>query len=93
MKYNPYTDSRERFAYWLEAGQGDASVIRNGRIVLIGALICFLIFFGNVASGAAGLDTVLGDVAEMLTLLAASLLFVTGVLMLEVADNRNTDPR
>ncbi len=68
-------------------------MIRNGRFVLFGALICFLLFFGNVASGAAGFGTILGDVAEMLTLLAASLLFVTGVLMLEVAENRNIDPR
>ena len=68
-------------------------MIRHGRIVLFGALICFLIFFGNVAAAAAGLGAILGDVAEMLTLFAASLLFVSGVLMLELADNRNTDPR
>ena len=68
-------------------------MIRHGRIVLFGALICFLIFFGNVASGAAGLGTFLGDVAEMSALFAASLLFVVSVLMLEVAENRTNDTR
>ena len=66
-------------------------MIRTGRIVLVGALICFLIFFASVASGAAGLGTPFSDVAEMLTLLAAALLFVTGVLMLEAAQIRSSN--
>lgn len=68
-------------------------MIRDGRIALVGALISFLIFFGNVAMGAAGLGVVVGDVAEMLTLFVAVLLFVAAVLMLEAADNRNDVPR
>ena len=64
-------------------------MIRTGRIVLVGALICFLIFFTSVALGAAGLGTPFSDVVEMLILLAAALLFVTGVLMLEAAEIRN----
>jgi len=39
--------------------------------------------------GAAGLGTPYSDVAEMLTLFAAALLFVTGVLMLEAAETRS----
>ena len=58
---------------------------RTGTPSLIGALICFLGFFGNVALGAAGLGAVLGDVAEMLMLFAAAVLFVIGVLAREAA--------
>jgi len=57
----------------------------KGRLPLIGALICFLAFFGNVTLGAAGLGAPLGDVAEMLTLFLACLLFVAGVLQREAA--------
>ena len=56
-----------------------------GRLALIGALLCFLVFFGNVALGAAGAGVFLGDVAEMLTLFAAAILFVIGVLAYEAA--------
>lgn len=68
-------------------------MIRDGRIALVGALICFLVFFGNVAVGAAGFGVAFGDVTEMLALLASVLLFVAGVLMLEAAENRIDDPR
>ena len=66
-------------------------MIRNGRIVLIGAFICFLVFFGSVSIGAAGFGPVLDDVPEMLTLLVAALLFVAAVLMLEAAENHGAD--
>ena len=56
-----------------------------GGPALIGALLCFLVFFGNVALGAAGGGVFLGDVAEMLTLFAASILFVIGVHAREAA--------
>ena len=75
---------------WLAAGQG-AKVIRNGRIALVAALICFLVFFASVAAGAAGLGAVFDDVPEMLTLFLAVFLFVAGVLMLEAAEYRGTD--
>ena len=55
----------------------------SGRPALIGALILFLAFAGNVSMGAAGMGAPLGDVAEMLLLLASSLLFVVGVLARE----------
>jgi len=65
----------------------------QGTPALVAALICFVIYFGNVAAGAAGAGVLLGDVAEMLMLLAASVLFVAGVLMREASaqkgGNRN----
>lgn len=68
-------------------------MIHYGRIALVGALICFLIFFGNVATGAAGFGVFFGDVSEMLALFASVLLFVASVLMLEAAENRIDNPR
>ena len=76
---------------WPATGQGGAKVIRNGRIALVGALICFLVFFSSVAAGAAGLGVLFDDVPEMLTLFVAAFLFVTGVLMLETAEKRGAD--
>lgn len=76
---------------WLATGQGGAQVIRNGRIALVGALICFLVFFSSVASGAAGLGALFDDVPEMLTLFVAVFLFVAGVLMLEAAEKNGID--
>ena len=62
-----------------------------GRLALSGALICFVLFFGNVAMGAAGRGVFLGDVAEMLLLFAASALFVVGVLIREARDRNGPD--
>lgn len=66
-------------------------MIRNARIVLVGALVCFLVFFGSVAIGAAGFGVMLDDVPEMLTLLVAVLLFVAAVSMLEIGENHGDD--
>lgn len=63
----------------------------QGTPALVAALICFAIFFCNVAAGAAGAGVYLGDVAEMLTLLAASVLFVIGVLMREASARNGND--
>lgn len=60
------------------------------RVTLWGALVLFLLFFANVASGAAGRGVVLGDVAEMLVLFAASFLFVIGVLAKEAETKTST---
>ena len=57
----------------------------SGGVPLGAALICFLIYFGNVALGAAGLGAPLDDLAEMLTLFASSIFFVIGILMREAA--------
>ena len=59
----------------------------HGRPALGGALICFALFFGNVSLGAAGQGVFLGDVAEMMLLFAAALLFVVGVLVREAGAN------
>ncbi len=58
----------------------------NGSMALIGALILFIAYFSNVAMGAMGAGAVLGDVGEMLTLLASAVLFVVGVLAREAAE-------
>lgn len=56
---------------------------RHGRPALLAALILFAVFFANVVVGAAGGGAPLNDVAEMLTLFAATILFVAGVLKRE----------
>ena len=61
-------------------------MLARGRPALIAALACFLVFFANVAVGAAGRPVFLGDVLEMLVLFAAVLLFVAGVLVREAQD-------
>ena len=66
-------------------------MLGKGGPALIGALLCFLFFFGNVALGAAGAGVILGDVAEMMTLFAASILFVVGVLAREAAEGGPRD--
>lgn len=63
---------------------------RSGAFPLIAALTCFAIYFGNVTAGAAGVGVFFGDVAEMLMLLATSVLFVIGVLARE-ASARNDE--
>lgn len=65
-------------------------MIARGRIALLGALACFVVFFTNVSMGAAGAGVFLGDVPEMLLLFAAALLFVIGVLRRE-AEARSDD--
>jgi len=62
--------------------------MKADRIALTGALLLFLAFFANVASGAAGRTVFLGDVAEMLVLFASCTLFVVGVLVREARDRR-----
>lgn len=63
-------------------------MIRNGGPPLIASLVLFTVFFSNVALGAARLGTFLGDLAQMLTLFAAAILFVVGVLARETAAKR-----
>lgn len=57
------------------------------RLTLTGALLCFAIFFANVALGAAGKGAFLGDVSEMLLLLLSAVLFVAGALAREAVEN------
>ena len=56
---------------------------KTGRIALIGAGLLFLIFFSNVSLGAFSGQPFLGDIPEMLTLLASAMLFVVAVLQIE----------
>lgn len=56
----------------------------TGTVALLGALICFAIFFANVAMGAAGMGVFMGDLTSMLMLFAASILFVVGILNREM---------
>ncbi len=55
------------------------------------ALITFIVFFTNVGFGAASRPVFLSDVEEMLTLLAASVLFVIGVLAREAVAKQKDD--
>ena len=64
---------------------------RRGTVPLVLALIHFIAFFANVASGAAGMGVVLGDLAEMLTLLASSVFFVAGILLREAEAKSEAD--
>ena len=59
---------------------------RGAKLAFAVSGILFALFFGNVVLGAARLGAFLGDVAEMLVLLGASIAFVISVLMLERGD-------
>lgn len=62
-----------------------------GRIPLRLSALAFLIFIINVTLGAFGNGPLLGDVAEMLTLLTAVTLFVAGILIAEATEKaKNT---
>lgn len=55
---------------------------------LSAALVLFVIFTLNVAMGSFGGTPFLGDVGEMLTLLAASIAFVAALLKSEMKKNQ-----
>lgn len=57
---------------------------------LAASLIVFAVYFANVAMGAFVGFVFLGDVAEMLVLFAAAILFVIAILQKE-ADRKNRD--
>ncbi len=54
-----------------------------GALAMIGACGIFAIFFANVVTGAMGGPVFLSDIGEMLTLLAASIIFVIALLYRE----------
>lgn len=58
-------------------------MLRTGGPALLAALICFIVYFSNVAMGAAGAGIFLGDISEMLMLFVSAVLFVIGVLQRE----------
>ncbi|MGB7271511.1 MAG: hypothetical protein WBC90_18550 [Albidovulum sp.] len=53
---------------------------------LVGAIVIFAIFGLNLSLGAAGGPVFLSDVGELLTLLAAVVLFVVAILKKEAAE-------
>ncbi|MFT4707262.1 MAG: hypothetical protein ACI9PU_001102 [Ascidiaceihabitans sp.] len=55
---------------------------------LAASIVVFAIYFANVALGALADSAFLGDVGEMLVLLAASILFVVAILKKE-ADHKD----
>jgi hypothetical protein len=55
---------------------------------LAASVVVFAIYFANVALGAFANSAFLGDVGEMLVLLAASILFVVAILKKE-ADHKD----
>jgi hypothetical protein len=57
----------------------------NGNVALLASAIAFAVFFANVALGAAGEPPFLPDIAEMLTLFVACILFVIAILARERA--------
>lgn len=57
----------------------------RARWAFAGAAACFALFVANVAAGALGEGAFFGDLYEMLTLLAAVLFFVVGILAREAA--------
>ena len=65
--------------------EGKYLMSQPGAYPLAASLICFVIYFGNVTAGAAGIGVFLGDVAEMLMLFVTTVLFVVGVLAREAS--------
>jgi len=57
---------------------------------LAASIAVFVVYFANVALGAFAGSAFLGDVGEMLVLLAASILFVVAILNKE-ADRKNNN--
>ena len=57
---------------------------------LLASIVVFAIYFTNVALGACFQAAFLGDVGEMLVLLAAAVLFVVAILQKE-ADQKDKD--
>ena len=55
------------------------------------SLIMFAVFGANVVLGSMGLGGFLGDVSEMLTLLAASIVFVAAILQKEAAEKASQE--
>ena len=58
---------------------------------LAASAIVFVLYFANVALGAFAGSAFLGDVGEMLVLLAASILFVVAILIKEAERKEKSD--
>ena len=62
--------------------------MRPGFRALAVAAVLFAVFLVNVSAGAFAQSSFLGDVGDMLTLMAASVAFVVGVLQRESAERQ-----
>lgn len=60
----------------------------HGRLALIGCLVLLAVFGANIASGKINNELFMSDVGEALTLFAASILFVIGVVRREDAEKK-----
>ncbi|MDA7946199.1 MAG: hypothetical protein MPJ78_01840 [Hyphomicrobiaceae bacterium] len=58
-------------------------------VTLLAAAVLFVVFFANVAIGAAGHKPVFGDIPEMLILFASSICFAISVLLFEAEDKKS----
>ncbi len=58
-------------------------------MAMAGAAILFGIFVTNILLGAFGASQFLGDVPEALTLFAASILFVAGIIRAEAKEKKS----
>ncbi|WP_146347815.1 hypothetical protein [Falsiphaeobacter marinintestinus] len=58
---------------------------------LILALLLFAVFGANVVLGSLGMGGFLGDVSEMLIMLAASIAFVVAILQKETAEKKSKE--
>lgn len=68
------------------------SILRHGEEIampLFGAFVLFGIFTANVVLGAAGGSQFMGDVSEMLVLMATAVMFVIAILKSEAAAQDN----
>ena len=62
---------------------------KGDEMFLITAALLFVLFSLNVAMGSFGGAPVLGDVGEMLTLFASSVMFVAAILRRESGQKKN----
>jgi hypothetical protein len=67
-----------------------SAVVAQKNILIIITYAIFLVFFSNVAAGAAGFSVFLSDVGEMLTLFAACVCFVVAILSHERSGESRT---
>lgn len=73
------------------SGAESGQMKKPGQLPLIVAGILFSVYFANVAIGAFSSKPFLGDIAEMLTLLASSVVFAIATLQIEAAQSNAQD--
>ena len=71
---------------------GVDSMKRVSSLAFLATVIAFAVFCANVVSGSLRAGVYFGDVVEMLTLFAATVFFVTGILAREASDRQRREP-